>query len=100
METQTIEFSPEQLKKLQKIAEDLVPIFQTIIDTINEIVKVVVEKVREIANSLARVFLNMQLLEWLIPYPIAGYLSEKLPIRWAYKYGFNWFKKKYFNNGF
>lgn len=95
MEKIESELSPEELETLRLQCEKVVAVFTEFWNEIQEVVKVFLEKVREIAINLARFFLKMQLLECKIPYPIAHWLSEKVNSYWTMQIGFAWLRRKF-----
>lgn len=95
MEKIESELSPGELEALRLQCEKVVAVFTELSNEIQEVVKVFLEKVREIAISLARFFLKIQLLEWKIPCPIAYWLPEKVNSYWAMQIGFAWLRRKF-----
>ena len=84
------EFSPEQMEHLRETAQKLSQILNDLWDAVVEMCKIVMQKIREVTESLARFFLKMQLLEWRIPYPLADWFSQKANSWLAYKIGGHW----------
>lgn len=82
--------SQEELEKVQKLAEALRELYDVFVEWARE----VNERIREIADKLARFFLIQQLLEWRVPYPVADFISKKTPLYWAWRLGFRWFNNR------
>ena len=89
-----IKLTDEQRKRLCELGVELSEKLQTLYDVFVEIVNVIMEKVREVAELLGRFFLKKQLLEWRVPVPMADFISQKMYWYWAFQLGFNWFKHK------
>lgn len=94
MEEIKFELSEEQNAELRRIVETAYESLRVLHDVFVEIAKVLIEKVRAIAEQLGRFFLKSQLLEWKIPHRIADFISEKIYWYWAVRLGFNWFYRK------
>lgn len=95
MEEPKVEFSPEVQEQLREQIECIVEAFNQWWESIREVVREFLEKVRQIALNLARFFLRMQLLEWCVPNKVADFISEKIYWYWAWQIGFAWFRRKF-----
>lgn len=95
MEKIEFELSPEELETLRLQCEKIGAVFTEFFTQLREAINAFLEKVREIAISLARFFLKLQLIEWKVPYPIANWISEKVNSYWAMQIGFAWLRRKF-----
>lgn len=82
--------SQELIEQIQNIDEVLRQAYDAMVEWVIDFL----ERVRKIAERLARFFLKQQLLEWRVPYPIADFLSKKLYGDWAWYFGWRWLKNK------
>lgn len=89
------EFTPEQQQAFRESFERAVEAARDFCNAIAEVVQKAIEIIKEIAISLARFFLKLQLLEWKIPYPLADLISRNLYWYWAMRLGFNWLERKF-----
>jgi hypothetical protein len=89
-----LELSPEAIDEMQAALCRVLASMNDLFDAFVEAVKIVIEKVRAFAISLARFFLQMQLLEWRVPAPLAKWIAQKMHWVWVVRLGFTWLEKK------
>jgi hypothetical protein len=86
--------SPEAQAQLQAALRKMIDAFDEIRKVLVPIIQEFLERVRKLAEQLARFFLKMQLLEWRVPQPLADFIAAKIPWHWAWKIGMRWFHNK------
>ena len=90
----TFELSDEQIAQfnmaIEKIREAWEPIMQALI----EVLEIARKVIMEFAEMLARWSLKAWLLELKTPYKWADYLSQKIPLWFALKFGFGWLERR------
>jgi hypothetical protein len=94
MTSTEFKLSPEAQAQLQEALRKMVDAFEEFRAALVPIIQEIMERVRKLAEQLARFFLKMQLLEWRVPQPLADFIASKIPWHWAWKIGMRWFHNK------
>lgn len=90
-----IQITHEQQEELREAINIAIRLFHELGEALVDACKIFIERVREIALSLAWFFLKSQLREWKIPNRIADFISRNTPWEWAWWIGLRWLRRKY-----